>query len=356
MQKLLIIAQSGRMLAQATHNIGLKPIVIDCFADEDTQNLAFELYQVKSLAIQDIKNVIESLQANITKCIYGSGFESHPESLFFLEKYFELLGNSAHVFKALLDKQVFFKRLDKLAIKFPSVYFPTSSEKLPPYPTLLKKSYFNQGGLGVEFVENNAIDNEDKVYYQHYLDGETLSVLFSANGQNSEIIGFNTQWTQALSHLKNFIFSGIINHSALSNHHQKTLTDWVNKLTLSYQLKGLNSLDFILYHDECYVLEINPRPPASMQLYDDKLLNTHLGIKNSKPSLQTTAYQIIYAPKNIKIPNNINWLESCCDLPAKQTIIPKGQPICSIIARHKNAQSLLQDLREKQQFILNQLI
>ena len=55
----LIIANSGRMLAQAAKNVGLKPLVIDIFADIDTRQYAYAFQQVTSLSEQDLIPVID---------------------------------------------------------------------------------------------------------------------------------------------------------------------------------------------------------------------------------------------------------------------------------------------------------
>ncbi len=359
MEKLLIISQSAQMLAQAAYNIDLKITVIDCFADRDTQGLAFKYYQVKSLALQDIQSLINIIKDQCKFCIYGSGFEAYPESLAFLETQFQLLGNSSTVFKTLQNKPLFFQRLQQLNISFPSVFFTlknnTHRDKTANY---LIKPFNSLGGL--EIVKENTRHNlhNTRHYYQEYIAGESLSVLFVANGNQAVIIGFNRQWTIA----KSFLFSGIINHAELAIIHQQTLYNWVSKLTLSYKLQGLCSLDFIFYKNKCYILEINPRPPASMQLYEKDLLKTHylacLGQleKVITPQYKIyTAYQIIYALKTIKISSQIKWPKYCCNLPQINAIIDKGQPICSIIINGTNPQSLLEDLQHKQHLLFTQI-
>lgn len=378
MDSVLIIANSGRMLAQAACDINLKPVVIDCFADSDTQTLARDFYQVESLAIKDIQAIIESLKGEFKYCLYGSGFEAHQDSLYFLAEHFRLLGNTPEVFAALHDKRDFFQRLEQLDINFPAVYFNTKTSNRSHAPVwecslsrssgeskYLKKPFNSQGGLNIQLIEEPDNIKDDNHYYQQYIDGQALSALFIANNKQAEIIGFNQQWTIALSSQQQFVFSGIINHAELSVHHQQTLQRWVNKLTQSYGLRGLGSLDFILYRNECYVLEINPRPPASMQLYHSDLLKLHLqainqnlrGLKlpEQSKSKPYTAYQIIYAETAVKIPKTMKWQNYCCDLPQENTIINKGQPICSIIAHGTNPQHLREDLHTKQHNLLQQL-
>ncbi|MFI3178508.1 MAG: ATP-dependent carboxylate-amine ligase, partial [Methylococcaceae bacterium] len=79
----LIIANSGRMLVQAAKNVGLKPLVIDIFADIDTQQYAYAFQQVTSLSEQDLIPVIDHFIGiyGVESVIYGSGFEYYPHSL-----------------------------------------------------------------------------------------------------------------------------------------------------------------------------------------------------------------------------------------------------------------------------------
>jgi predicted ATP-grasp superfamily ATP-dependent carboligase len=352
-EKLLIIANSARMLAQAARNSGFIPYVIDCYADQDTQQLAENYQKVPSLSWTDLSSVVGYFkqQYGITRLIYGSGFESHSESLVFLAQYFEILGNSLGVFIALQNKRDFFQRLQQLNINHPKVSFsfPKHSD------SWLTKPQDSQGGLNIRWAKKPA--HPTNFYYQRYLKGQSLSVLFLANGKQARIIGFNQQLTTSFDN-QPFVFAGIINHAELSLEQQQTLANWVNKLTQSYGLHGLNSLDFILSENVCYVLEINPRPPASMQLYDSDLLRWHIdsqdlsGFKNLEGLHHSyKAYQILYAQKTIQIPEQMQWSGGCVDLPSAGAIISKGQPICSIIASGEDLAQLLNALHLKKSLL-----
>lgn len=367
MDTLLVIANSGRMLAQAAYKAGYKAIVVDCFADTDTQAFAYQFYQVKSLAIEDIRTLVKSLKHQCNYCVYGSGFEAYQDSLFFLSRHFQLLGNTPQIFAALHNKYDFFQRLQKLRILFPEVFFSKktlrNSYKSSPY--LLKKAFCSQGGLDIEPVKRFKLERQNKsAYYQAYLKGQAMSALFIANGKHANVLGFNTQWISSLNIQQPFAFCGIINHANLGCWQRQILKNWINQLTASYELYGLCSLDFVFYKHQCYVLEINPRPPASMQLYDSMLLNLHIQacthkLKNfqntQKPNNLHTAYQIVYAPRKIVISEGMNWPSNSCDLPKARTIIHKGQPICSMIATGKSPTQIRLDLHSSQQHLLLKL-
>ncbi|MDQ7091803.1 MAG: ATP-grasp domain-containing protein [Methylococcales bacterium] len=362
MKPLIIIAQSAQMLAQAACHIGLNVITIDCFADQDTQALAVQSYRVDSLAINALKNCIDRLENKFNECLYGSGFELYPESLIFLETRFKLIGNSSRIFNALQNKHQFFKRLQALTILFPPVFFPTKNKLQPKFKTqpYLIKPHNNVGGMNIHSATTYNVNPLTilNYYYQKKIAGQAMSALFAANGQHALIMGFNQQWSCPNS----FVFSGIMNHTTLSHQHRNKLHHWINRLTKRYQLRGLCSLDFIFYRHHCYVLEINPRPPASMALYPKNLLNIHL--LACQGQLDKTliikdplyrVYQIIYSHVKLQIPPYFKWADYCCNLPAAGMIIGKGEPICSMIISGKNPKRLLDDLNDKQLLLFTQI-
>jgi len=326
-------------------------LVIDLFADLDTQCHAEALRQIPSLAEKHLIPVVEHFieRYAVANVIYGSGFEYHPESLHYLGSRLLVLGNLPDTVVKLHDKPAFFSTLDKLNIPYPEVCFsaPDCADNW------LVKPMRGQGGVGIKRYDPEE-RVESVVYWQKYQAGTQHSVLFLADGQQLQVIGFNTQWIVGLSENQEFIFSGIINSCSLLNGQKELITDWLKRLVPVFALKGLNSLDFIQACDKSYVLEINPRPSASMQLYDADLLSRHI-----KACLGELAdycshdgykgYQIIYAERDVTIPNGFEWPDGCMDLPESGSMCLAGQPICSIIAHHKQAQSVMNDL------LINQL-
>jgi methenyltetrahydromethanopterin cyclohydrolase len=331
----LIIATSGRMLAQAAKREGFKVLVIDCFADLDTFNYAEKVIRVDSLSIENLKLALKKLNNfQIAGVVYGSGFENHVESLVFLEKQFVLAGNSAAVFERVQNKRDFFSALDDLKISYPKTCFSPPFLKGGGGDLWLTKPLTGQGGVGINSQKTG-------IYWQQFCEGKSGSVLFL----NSEIVGFNTQWTHG-----DFLFSGISNHSDLSDFQKKQLALWVKKLVSHFNLCGLNSLDFIHNENEIFVLEINPRPSASMQLYDLPFFSMQSFGREPPPPPPSKggsccAYQIIYAPRSLIIPKHFNWSENCHDLPQNGVIIRKNSPICSMIARGMQPEAALEKLK-----------
>lgn len=355
---IVVVANSGRMLAQAAKKAGFKPLVIDLFADLDTQNYAEDVRLVPSLAIEHLIPAIDYFVNDyaVADMIYGSGLENHPESLFYLHSRLNILGNNPDTFMRLLNKQAFFEDLDRLGITYPEVSFFAPDRK----DNWLIKPMQGQGGFGIKHYRHNDAAYSS-VYWQKYQQGSPHSVLFLAKGHALQVIGFNTQWTVNINEIEAFIFLGIINCSELANEQMQLIGEWLNKLIPLYQLKGLNSLDFIQDGEASYVLEINPRPSASMQLYDGDLLSAHIkasqGLLVDDLPVQAgyTGYQIVYAGQDVLIPEGFEWPDGCMDLPLPGARIGAGQPICSMIAHQNQAQAVLKQLSDTQHIIINKL-
>lgn len=355
---IVVVAKSARMLAQAAHKAGLKPLVIDLWGDQDTRCYAEELVQIPTLASEDLSNAVNYfLDRYPLSCgIYGSGFEQHPDSLEFLVNRLTLLGNSPETFMRLQDKPGFFSSLKTLGIPYPEVSFN------PPDQATgwLIKPMQSQGGVGIRRYSAGG-NPLQFIYWQEFQEGEPHSVLFLADGKRCQIVGFNRQWTVALDEFDEFIFSGIINNTALSHKQKNQLSAWVAKLVVEYSLKGLNSLDFIQDGNNLYVLEINARPPASMELYGDGLLIHHIKtcqgeLADYKQSQQPyIAYQILYAQQDLRIPDDFGWPTGAGDLPHAGSIIRKGQPICSMITQSQEPGKALEQLQTSQALIINKI-
>lgn len=357
-KKILIVANSGRMLAQAALNIGFKPIVIDIFADEDTRKLADDYCQIPTLSLDQLVLAVENFlcRHNVTHFIYGSGFENHHDSLRYLNENLNVIGNQVKIFIKAQQKLNLFPTLDRLGVSYPAVSFS------PPkvIDTWLVKPFFSYGGVGIKrYLPGDKIN---KVFYwQKHQEGTQHSVLFLADGVNVQVVGFNTQWTKSKAGESEFIFSGVMNSFEHGSSHKQIVFNWVKRLVIEFGLTGLNSLDFIHHKGQNYFLELNPRPPASMQLYGNNLLAEHIGAcqgalgYNAINQSDCKAYQVIYAEDDFVVPRLFDWPPYVVDIPAGGALIRKGQPICSIIVHEKNHQLVFAKLADIQQQLIQNL-
>ncbi|MDD5033606.1 MAG: ATP-grasp domain-containing protein, partial [Methylococcaceae bacterium] len=339
---MLLIAQSARMLAQSAARAGFRTCVIDGFADADTRRYATQIHAL-STGLFDEAELFAAL-ARLAPAgkeiglIYGSGIDTRPDLVERLALGRTLLGNSPATLRRVKTPCEFFRLLAELAIPHPQTRFS------PPQETCgwLVKPGCGEGGKGVRFFAENRLA-EPEAYYQRRIEGDALSALFLANGEEARIIGFNTQWTTGCNGEQPFLFAGAINRTDLSVRQREVVGSYIAKLTAALGLVGLNSLDFMLERGMCRVLEINPRPSATMALYDEDypfgLLTRHVAAcRGELPSKRqepgpVRAFRIIYAPRHTEIRENIPWPDWCADIPNPGANIPAWEPLCSITAQ-----------------------
>jgi len=351
-----VVATSGRLLAQLLQKSGFTPLVIDCFADLDTQSNAKQVIEVKSLDLLDIKDALEVLNKKflIEKVVYGSGLENQQKTLQFLEQHYTVLGNSFSVFSAIQNKQIFFSKLKQHAILYPEVSFQAPVDN----SNYLVKPLAGEGGIGIKRYVAGTGDYSG-CYWQKYYQGIAKSVLFVANGTEYKIIGFHKQFVTKIGN-NEFVFSGVINQLDMDIKLDNVLTGILQRLVTEFSLKGINSLDFIDNAGQCYVLEINARPSASLNLYNPDLIAIHINscssnscLNDFSPLKSYQAYKIIFSEVILTINKSIDWPSWIVDRPQVGSIINTGEPICSIIAGGKNEQQVEDLLLLRQQQLMN---
>ena len=123
--------------------------------------------------------------------------------------------------------------------------------------------------------------------------------------------------------------------------HVERIAGLVDRLVEASGLVGINGVDFVLDADTPYVLEVNPRPTATIELYDDDVEGgtfcAHLrACRGELPDVTTTrqsrAHAIVYAPATLRIPPAVDWPQWCTDLPQAGSTIAAGAPVCSVHA------------------------
>jgi predicted ATP-grasp superfamily ATP-dependent carboligase len=116
--------------------------------------------------------------------------------------------------------------------------------------------------------------------------------------------------------------------------------------TEAFGLVGLNGIDFVLRDGEPYVLELNPRYCASMELMERasgiSMFEAHVSAcRRALPSLDATAPRgvlgkaILYARRDVVVGDSRRWLlrDDVRDVPFPGDRIRRGQPVCTVFAR-----------------------
>jgi predicted ATP-grasp superfamily ATP-dependent carboligase len=334
---LLIVAISGRALAQSARRSGRRVIVFDCFGDADTRAAAEAVAVIaRPGAIRiDRRRLLAALaQVPDVPVVYGSGFEGRVALLERIRRDRPVYGNPPEVVVAARDPQRFFALLDDLALPHPEI----SATTPPSVEGWLLKQSGSAGGVQVRLASGNG--PRARSYFQRLHPGIPMSVLFLADGQRARVLGFNEQWT-APRPGRPFLYGGAVSRVELPAKVEEGVRAAVEQLTARLGLRGLNGIDFLRHDEQWSLLELNPRPTATVELYDadyaDGLVEWHIRASKGdlpaqpEPGLSRAA-MVIHAPGAWTIPDGFRFPLWCTDLPATGMAMREDDPVCTVHA------------------------
>ena len=339
---------------------GYKVTAIDAFADAETTALAEAVivveYSTNGFKAEDLLSAVKSLPlAEYSGFVYGSGLDAQPALLSALAELLPCIGNTADTVAKVKSANVFFETLSSIGLSFPPTFLDKLTFNLAlntdgTEQPILKKSAGGCGGTHIQYANADATKFKND-YFQAYLQGESISLLFLAAQNNVTPIGFNEQWLAPSDNLP-FRFGGAVSGAVLSPDVKRQLIHAAQELTIAFGLKGLNSLDAIVQIDTVYVLEINPRLSATFALYADAAglftahLQASLGECSDTPKASETchAMALVYAEEAITVSKQFVWPSWVTDTPlitadAENITIAADMPICTVTA---NAQGSLE--------------
>jgi predicted ATP-grasp superfamily ATP-dependent carboligase len=347
----LLTSLSGRVLAKAAARAQQPVVGIDAFADQDTCDMAMRWVR-SPLDRNGMFDATVMLKTAKSVCppstclglIYGSGFEAQPALLRKLAEGRTVLGNSPEVLEAVADPIYFSDLLATLGIPHPATRMscPVDVEGW------LSKRAGACGGTHVRFASASSGDNAGR-YFQQHVTGREWSFLFLADGRHICPVGFNQPLTTPPQAPGHWSYAGATRMDEGPTEVGDAVTEAARVLTARLGLVGLNGIDFIVTRSGWMLIELNPRPPATLELWDVPLLPClfDLHIEASKGRLPkrlpkpsgSMAVAIIYAEARTPIRADFVWPVWCADLPWTGSVIEAGDPICTVRAEGPDAAS-----------------
>lgn len=349
-QSILIAAFSGRALAQSARRAGYVPLVVDAFGDMDTRATA-DLYAGLPSAIRrgfEAKSLFTALDG-LVDCasspplgiVLGSGFEDRPKLIESLDARYGLLGSKAGIVRQLKDPAEFFSLLKQLRINHPE----TTLTRPDDPKGWLAKRIGGAGGAHIRDLENDS-KTSDKHYFQRRIEGTPMSV-FAVASKGGVALELSRQWT-APSQRKPYRYGGAVIVDYNETAAEQSMVTAAATLIELLDPVGLVSFDFLVNGGSAYLLEINPRPGATLDIFDDvggNLFRAHVeaGLGNELwqqrdlPAVQSRASAILYADQGSLTAGEIEWPGWTADRPAPGMLIPAEQPIATVFAEGSSA-------------------
>lgn len=349
----LIVSISSHSLAASAARAGFNSNIIDCFCDEDTLELCSKSFLLDDFSSLRENQFLEPILDEINPetldgLVVGSGFEQQPELINVFPSGLKAYSNTVETIRCCSDPEQFFPILENLEIQFPDVYL---GNKRQPGEWLVK-SKGGHGGSHIRWAKKGESIHSDE-YLQRYCPGDHYSCVFFANRVSAEIIGFNQTWCKKLAD-KEFNYGGAASVLDFDKVLQSEVKIIIKQLVAKLKLIGLCGMDFIVTNNgEIKVLEINPRPTQTMELFDNEkgsLFTAHLGCFDElklpiiNPPEMNRGHEVIYAIQAMTIPDNLNWPDWTSNRPKAGTVIKKGDPLCSVHAEAETTREVLEQL------------
>jgi uncharacterized protein len=359
----LIAAPSGRALAASARRGGYVPLVADGFGDQDTIAAAAAHIRVSFARPINGDRFITALQtlADSRDCVgivCGSGFEDRADLLTMISQRWPLLGNSPETITRAKDPIDFAARCREAHVPHPE------TSLVPPLDVegWLAKRIGGAGGWHIRPADK--IKKHDKnVYFQRRVNGVPVSALLLCDGSDILVLGFSAQWT-APTPRHPFRYGGAARPAPIAEGVKEAMIAALKRLNSIMPLVGLNSADFVLDGDAFQLLEVNPRPGATFDLFEPEgtsLFALHLDacrgrLPRSAPSYRTAmAGAIVYAQRDILAAPAFDWPEWTADRPVPGSAVEAEQPLCSVFARGASALEAKQ-LVEKRSAMMRRLL
>jgi uncharacterized protein len=280
--KLLLIGFNTRSLAESCAAAGYSFISLDCFGDLDHSMLG-PVFSPRHpvpgspLAVRISISTLAEWGSTLAKqehcgaLVYASGLENRPEVLAKLTSASgcRLYGNTPSSLEQVRDPVALSVRLRDAGFRAPET---RRAEGQPPDDERqwLIKPVKSGGGHGV-LPAGGAQPLPAGSVYQELVSGTSCSFSFVSDGSTSLVLGITEQFALGKPFTgRLYGYAGNVFPLQTSNSRKlfAELSDIAQWLTVEYQLVGLNGVDFILHEDECWVIEVNPRYSASMELFE----------------------------------------------------------------------------------------
>ena len=345
-EAVLIAAFSGRALAASARRAGLVPLVADCFGDDDTLALAgshvrLSLDPARGIDPGELLRALEQLATSRAPAgvVCGTGFEDRPELLAEISRRWRLLGNAPHTVARLKDPGGFAALCRDCGIPHPA----TVLDRPGAIAGWLAKRAGGAGGTHVRTPSHRG--GRGTTYYQWRVSGTPVSALVLGNGRAAIVLGLSAQWASPTRGAP-FRYGGAVRPATIGARLAGALAAAVQRLTSLVPLTGLNSIDFLVEEEAFWLLEVNPRPGATLDIFEAPaapLFALHLAacdgtLPDKPPELpDAMAAAIVYPDRDVQSVPMIEWPDWSADRQPAMTGVKAGQPLCTVFARAASA-------------------
>jgi uncharacterized protein len=379
---LLIVGASTRAAAQSAIRAGFQPWCADLFADSDLRAIVPD---ARRCPAERYPNGLVDLirDAPDAPWIYTGGLENHPRLIATMMQLRRLWGNGPDVLR--LSRNPFLVEDGLRKARFPAPRVIAGSELPPADCRWLRKPLRGSAGQGIAFADEDVHRRSRTHYFQQFIDGIPMSAVFVRAERAVTLLGITEQlvgleWLNAPP----FRYCGSVgplNPAPLRGDLLRIATVLGDR----FGLKGLFGVDFVLRGGRPWVVEVNPRYPASVEILE---LATGMAaiawhraafdpgtriVPTADHSRGCTAKAIVYAPYRLVMPDlGKSWSREIenldprllpggpaivlADIPAAGDVVEHGWPILTILAAASTREVCLMLLKDVVRKLLDSMV
>jgi predicted ATP-grasp superfamily ATP-dependent carboligase len=201
--------------------------------------------------------------------MYTGGLENYPEIIAAISVDHPLWGATAAAVGVVRDPHLLAKLVHMADL--PVVPVRAAHQPPPPDAEWLVKPLASAGGAGIRTWRGGALPLRSGrgVYFQKFIPGEPRAAVYFADGYHSVLLGVTRQLVgEPWLHAGPFAYCGSVGPIQVDERILEGLRRLGEVLTEAAGLRGLFGVDFILHDGRPWVVEVNPRYTASVEVLE----------------------------------------------------------------------------------------
>ena len=360
MPRLTIIGASARAAAGSARRAGFDPWCADLFGDTDLKALAPG--SVRCPADRYPRGFADILRgAPAAPWMYTGGLENHPELIRKLAGVRPLWGNGPEALARSRCPFTVNRLLVEAGLPAPEVRAAGSGR--PSLHRWLRKPLAGSAGQGIAFADESrpapSAASRRGYYEQQFIDRPAMSGVFVRENRETRFLGVTRQlvsepWLNA----RPFRYAGNIGPVRLPSAGEDELRHIGRVLGDGCGLAGVFGVDFIWKDGHCWVVEVNPRYPASAEVIERAsgaaVLAEHAAAfarpvpppAPPDPGPVVVGKAILYAPRRLVMPelgllrpedtdqtfDRRSIFDRYADVPHAGEVVESGWPVLTVFA------------------------
>jgi predicted ATP-grasp superfamily ATP-dependent carboligase len=321
------------MLAELAVADGYEVVALDRFGDVDLRAIA-------PGATAESNDALASLATDVDAdaVVYGGGLENRPDLVVRLGHGREILGTPPELLAAVRDPWAVGAAARAAGARAPET---RSIDDLPGSSGgWLRKPLRGGGGRGVRRWMGGRLHPTEIV--QRHVRGLSCSAVAIGDGRRATVLGV----TEQLHRASGFQWMGNVTPPPLPGGERAELAGQLcavcTEVAARFGVRGAFGVDAVWDGRHAWVLEVNPRPPAGLELFGPGSFDAHVrGARGlSLPSIgRSPATEcakvklVLFADRDIRAPDPAWWPAALTrDIPHAGETITRGAPVCTLVS------------------------